>query len=126
MGDSNITIEVNSIEECMDKIRNDYPEANGAMIETFCVENCTCWAMFNMTNIVTDDGRNFWASCIFIDENTVDCQDGDGFGGTEVFVDFYTKEEDYGTCIEEVRNRYPNANGVKNSKYCGLNADLSG
>merc|ERR1719495_2359103 len=92
------------------------------MIENSCVENCTCWAIFNMTDMYAYDGRYF-SSCIFIDEDTVDCKDGDGVGGTDAHVGSFTKEEDHSTCIEEVKKRYPNANGATISKNC---EDLTG
>ena len=47
----------------------EHPEANGAMIEDPCVENCTCWAILNMPelkNVYTWDGTKY-QSCMFND-----------------------------------------------------------
>merc|ERR1712098_69146 len=85
---------------------------NNVLPDNFTLyDNCLCTLITNMTDVYTWDGTKY-QSCLFIDGDTEDCQDGDGAGGTEAWVGYLTKED----CIETVRKT--DANGITISNPC--------
>ena len=46
---------VKTYQECITLVIKDYPDANGATIQTSCTDSCKCFAEFGMTGWLTND-----------------------------------------------------------------------
>ena len=51
-----------TIQQCIDAVRLQYPNANGATRTEPCPNECECYAEFGMTGWNRDQ---YWQSCIF-------------------------------------------------------------
>ena len=51
-----------SFPDCIDRVKELYPKANGATFEVSCTYSCSCYAEFGMTSWKTDE---HYQSCLF-------------------------------------------------------------
>ena len=66
-----------SSKECIDHVRENYPEANGATFQTSCIDSCKCFAEIGMTDWLTNDySLNNYESCMYKPGNFIsfNCQ----------------------------------------------------
>ena len=42
-----------SLQECIDHVKDQYPDANGITFQTSCTDSCECYAEIGMTNWLT-------------------------------------------------------------------------
>ena len=42
-----------SLQECIDHVKDQYPDANGVTFQTSCTDSCECYAEIGMTNWLT-------------------------------------------------------------------------
>ena len=55
-----------SFPDCIDRVKELYPKANGATFEVSCTYSCSCYAEFGMTSWLTDEyDIEHYQSCLF-------------------------------------------------------------
>ena len=66
IGGSEINTEelFSSLQECIDHVKENYPNANGATFQTSCTDSCKCYAEIGMNEWLTNDySVNNYESC---------------------------------------------------------------